>query len=686
MGITNSVPTGAKLKVVLDNRTVIPGSQVTGRVCLTVYSERIDADIVTVSLTGAEFFKLNTITSQGSDLAPHHYPFFEESVPVAAGENGTFSRGQYEYPFSFTIPVNGGIFSSMRGDEPSRFGFGSHNVGSCSITYVVEAKVQTSPNRHVRFFQVDLAHQEEVFVLRLPPLIPRSPSGVPPVEYPLKDRSNLSRIRFGFMVSNNVLAAGEVFNVGYVILSNCFNYSDGCAADEGKIEMEFQLIEEVRFGAENTAPAHTHRTLFTRRFRRHDVLVNRSLPVEPNDSVSGRAGSATITHPLVLQQMQTIMNSRRHLQITFQVPETARPTIDTKFIHVNHYLKMIVLTPKRRELMFSGLTVYSPGVPAVYPPPVPVPVPAPSPLTPLSTSVRQQLAPSPAPYQQQQQQDAPLQQSPFPLNPSSPFPLNNHQSSPTVVPAGVIYSPPQQQWTFSSRLSSSPYHSSSANWTQQQPSQNQQFQQQSMTGGGSEEIPTAEVSATGVDYIPVAEVVVDSYGGGGGGEEGDYNTRNNNHNNRYEYSVPIDIFIPTVVADDRAASYYSQQQQQERSHPSVENLISRLSDSLDPAREISQWCQQNNPDIFTADDLGQLFTFLWRSATSQIAFADQLVVRRSQISCAHIAAVLNRCSLIIKTDLAGKLSVRCFDKFQNKTLVRAQLSPFEWTCVESCYA
>jgi hypothetical protein len=146
-------------------------------------------------------------------------------------------------------------------------------------------------------------------------------------------------------------------------------------------------------------------------------------------------------------------------------------------------------------------------------------------------------------------------------------------------------------------------------------------------------------------------------------------------------ALPTDIFIPMVVVATAAVAGGANAQ-----HTSVPNLIRRLSESLDPAIEIIQWCQQNNSDDFTPDDLGQLFTFLGSSLMSQIAFADQLVARLSQISCAHIAAVLNKCSSILKTDLARRLSVICFDKFQNKALIRAQLSPFEWTRVEGYYA
>jgi hypothetical protein len=65
--------------------------------------------------------------------------------------------------------------------------------------------------------------------------------------------------------------------------------------------------------------------------------------------------------------------------------------------------------------------------------------------------------------------------------------------------------------------------------------------------------------------------------------------------------------------------------------------------------------------------------------------ADQLVTARTEITCAHLAATLNCCLLVVKIDIVKKLSVRCSDK-ENKAMIKDQMSPFEWMCVEECFA
>jgi hypothetical protein len=409
MGTTTSSGQAATtdgLKVVLDNPIVIPGSQVTGRVCFTVQSEKIDVDNVMVSLTAVEIFK------NGPDWVDHNYPFLE-AIPVTVAGNGSFARGQYEFRFAFTIPPNGEMFPSMRCDGVER--------GSCSIIYFIKAKVQTARTAEVRFFKSDFEHSAEVIVLGFPPMTPRSLICATPVEYPLNDTFGCcgkpGNIRFGFLVSSNILAAGEQFEVAYAIQNN-----SSIRLDQGKDKgMEFQLIEEVRFGGAVIAT-----NLFSRRFERGQVLIDHSRSVEPNDSVSARAGNATISHPQILQQLQAIMSSGQY-RICFQVPATACPTMDSRFIHVTHYLKMTVLTPVKHELKIQ-LTIHSPAPP---------PSPASAPLLMVPSMgqqpvYQQQPSISAGNWQQQQHpppQMAPMQQRALSTNSSGLLPLNNNNNS-----------------------------------------------------------------------------------------------------------------------------------------------------------------------------------------------------------------------------------------------------------------
>jgi hypothetical protein len=231
-------------------------------------------------------------------------------------------------------------------------------------------------------------------------MIPRSPVCVAPVEYPLGNTSirasKAGNIRLGFLVASNILAAGEQFDVNYAIQNNSSNRID---RNQGRAV--FHLIEEVRFGLDMNHPAISRTILSSKWFEHFDP----SPSVEQNDSVSVRAcSSTTVTDPQILEQLRTIMNSPRS-RFTLEVPTNTRPTINGKFIRVHHYVKMVMLTRKRHELV-TGLTIYRP-VPAAND--LPAAAASPSPLlSSFSSCVKQQT--TVFPYQQLQHQESIQQQ------------------------------------------------------------------------------------------------------------------------------------------------------------------------------------------------------------------------------------------------------------------------------------
>jgi hypothetical protein len=112
-------------------------------------------------------------------------------------------------------------------------------------------------------------------------------------------------------------------------------------------------------------------------------------------------------------------------------------------------------------------------------------------------------------------------------------------------------------------------------------------------------------------------------------------------------------------------------------------LFQALAATYNQPIEFNKWCQSNNANTLSPKDIGMVFKSL-RSIFDQIAVAEQYANACPQISCAHIAAAVMNANASVKIDVVRKLSLKCSDK-SNKSTVKAQLSAFEWMCVENCF-
>jgi hypothetical protein len=322
-----NITTSATLNVVINSPSIIPGVPVQGRVYLMVNHDRVEAETLMLRITGGEYTCVRYVSGNGEHRNHHSAHstsiFLDLAFPLASSQDGYFRRGQYEFPFTFTLPT--GVLPSMGATIP-----GDHG-GHCSVTYTVEVKL------HRRgWFKWDIKHHQELWVLGTPVQhIPSYSTYLPPVEYPLTFWCcyKVGNVRLGLSTANSLLAAGQTFDINYVIQNNSTSRVKA---------MEVVLLEVVIFRAQGRT-ASASNILWENRLTEQEMQVDLSPVSNPNDSVS-IGGSPVITNQQIIQQLKEILDSRRY-RSPASVPSSARTTMDGNLIDVEHYLKIRIATP-----------------------------------------------------------------------------------------------------------------------------------------------------------------------------------------------------------------------------------------------------------------------------------------------------------------------------------------------------
>jgi hypothetical protein len=605
MGTTSSTVKSlgcqAEVKVDLDNALVYPGSQVTGKAYLVVNADQLIAASLVLRISGGENVTIRFQNTAQQQPLTRSQVWIEVAVPLAVARDGFFARGQYVFPFFFIIPK--GVPPSMVASSPMGQGTGkaSRFGGDCSVSYTVEAKIQTS-QQDPRFSQYgafpfqDIGSQQIMTVLgKPPPDVPRTSVYVDPVEFhvnnsPFDCFSVSGNVRFGFAVPSNQFAVGETLDVTYVIQNN----SNMNIASKG---MELQLVEEVRYGINLEATASTRTLLLTKRFVGHELEIDRSEAFNPQDSVvSSRRRSCVITHPEISSKLKEIVDSRRY-RYQFQVPPTAKSSMEGKLIQVEHYLKMFIHTGGEPLGIQARVFIHSPGG---------------------------DTAAALSPRRAENEQEVII---------------------PTAVTLSSDPSPASQQIHLQTAIMND-------------------WQQHPQVAG--EEATSFAVVAPSASAISLPSVkIMDS----------------TTSSREVAYNVAPSGKYSSGGAESQEGQLIQNNNNKKSDQP-VAELFQTLSRSYHPSQDFDNWCHENKADSLTADEFGMVFSML---GSDQVAIADQLVAVRTEISCAHIASALGRCSSIGKSELVKKLSVRCPDK-DNIDLIQVQLSPYEWMCVENCFA
>jgi hypothetical protein len=314
----------ATINLVIANQSIIPGIPVQGKVYLSVNHEKVDAESLMLRITGGEYTCIRQVTQQGEHAHVHSHKntsaFLDLTFPLAVVQDGCFRKGQYEFPFTFTLPT--GVLPSMGATLPGNDG------GHCSVSYTVEVKL------HRRgWFKWDVKHHQELWVLGTPVQhIPNFVTYLPPVEYPLNFFCfKRGTVRLGLYTTTSLLAAGESFDVNYVIQNNSTSRIKA---------MEIFLYEVIIWRADGITRT-LRNILFQKRLDSSEIQVDLS-PVDPNQNSID--GSVVITNQQVLAELKEILDSRRH-RYPCVVPSSARTTMDGNLIDVEHWLTIRIATP-----------------------------------------------------------------------------------------------------------------------------------------------------------------------------------------------------------------------------------------------------------------------------------------------------------------------------------------------------
>lgn len=340
------VQASAHLAINIDNPSIVPGTVVSGTVYLAVNKDRVDAESLILRIVGGEYTCVKYTTSNGKHH--HHHQvhgtaiFLDLSYPLALTPGGYFVKGQYEFPFRFCLPQ--GVLPSMGAMLPGEHG------GHCSISYAVEAKLHRKG-----FFNWDVQHKKEFWVLG-PPVahLPNYPTYIPPIEVPLNFFGCCKRgnVRLGISTDKSVLAAGEQFEVHYVIQNNSTSRMKA---------MEIDIRENVIWRAQGQTRV-LSTNLFHRRLEQNTIGLDIS-PANQNDTVD--VGSLVIQNHDILLHLKNILDSRQ-FKCPVQIGANARTTTDGNLIDVEHYLVVSIKTPfgTSDPEVTSKITVHRYGIQA----------------------------------------------------------------------------------------------------------------------------------------------------------------------------------------------------------------------------------------------------------------------------------------------------------------------------------
>ena len=157
------------------------------------------------------------------------------------------------------------------------------------------------------------------------------------------------------------------------------------------------------------------------------------------------------------------------------------------------------------------------------------------------------------------------------------------------------------------------------------------------------------------------------------GEIDDYNTPS---------ALPIASAPPLYFNDSTTQNPVNNQNP--RQDP-LNLLLTSVVNSFDQSGEVKKWLQFNNPDIIAPAQYFTLFQSI-RLSMYQVEVASLLAMSLSGITCAHIAAAGKGSDDVCRSDVVSKLaSARVLDK-ENRNLVQAVLSPFQFMIVEHLFA
>ena len=215
MGNSNST-SSSSLGIQLDQPAIYAGGTVTGKVFLQVRKDT-EADTLQLMLVGQEHAHVHWTTTRTTGTGDnrktetvHHHAYANRilvqiDVPLAHFPNGRVAPGNYEFPFSATLPP--GLPTSM---------FARGGGGDCRISYALKARLHRPS-----WFKWDTTSTRSIMVQSTP--LPPSPVPffAPPQTVPVKLCCCLDRgkIHIGTGVDDTLLGRGQSVGIGIAVLN-----------------------------------------------------------------------------------------------------------------------------------------------------------------------------------------------------------------------------------------------------------------------------------------------------------------------------------------------------------------------------------------------------------------------------------------------------------------------------------
>ena len=354
MGNSSSVAT---IHVSFDSHAVVSGSTVSGKVYLMVNQDCVSCVSVGCRVIGREKTAVTytVVVGHGKHrrverrTAHEQRHFMDVKFVLQQIAGGNIYKGQYEYPFQFTIPAGApasmdvvgspSMLSIPLGGSMMSMGGGGGHGDHCSIDYSMEVWLDRPG-----LLRWDIRHSMMINVTNSPPIGSKTPLYIEPGRYPLHTMCCIPRgeILIGGCAESGVLTAGGQSSVKYAV--------ENLSAVKVKA-IEVLISEHVSFRAKGHR-ATAYCKLFHQRLTPEQIGLD--LSARSADNVAYNDGFDS------LRALNRMLESDTY-KLNFTVPSAARGTYNGTIIQVVHRLEIKAITTfgTANPLVWRHLKIYS---------------------------------------------------------------------------------------------------------------------------------------------------------------------------------------------------------------------------------------------------------------------------------------------------------------------------------------
>eukprot|EP01032_Pedospumella_encystans_P017704 gene17704-20166_t len=340
MGSSHGVAT---IHVSFDNHdAVVAGSTVSGKVYLMVHQDCVSCVSVGCRVVGREKTRVTYTVTVGHGehkrterrIAHEQRNFMDVRFCLQHVPGGNIYKGQYEYPFQFTIPPGAPASMSAGGNPVEHFapfgsggfetlsGGGGYGGDHCCIDYAMETWLDRPG-----LLRWDIRHKIRINVTNIPPFGSKTPLYIEPNRYPLYSMCCIPRgqILIGGSATPGVLTAGG---------QTCIKYAVENLSTVKVKAIEVLLSEHITFRARHHRAA-TYHTLYHRRLSPQEIGLD--LSARPSEKLENTDGFES------LRVLSKMLESDTY-KLDFTLPSSARSTYNGSIIQVTHKLEIKAIT------------------------------------------------------------------------------------------------------------------------------------------------------------------------------------------------------------------------------------------------------------------------------------------------------------------------------------------------------